>query len=176
VLLDRELGGSWSISPTATRRIERRYIDRTNVLTTQFHTATGVALLTDFMPAASEKEKRARIWPEHELVRRVKCEEGEVDLQSYFNSRPDYGRARTALCDRGKLGLRIELGPVLLTLQSDVGMVILPQGGASATVKLSAGESIDFSLSYSTEGPAVLPPLGELISDGPHCRLVATLG
>src|SRR5687768_5268939 len=57
-LLDPERGGAWSISPTEPARIERRYIDRTNVLQTRFHTPDGVLVLTDFMPAASEEEKQ----------------------------------------------------------------------------------------------------------------------
>jgi GH15 family glucan-1,4-alpha-glucosidase len=164
-LLDREIGGCWSIAPTAAERIERRYVDRTNVLKTRFFTATGVAVLTDFMPAASEAEKRKRLWPEHELVRRVECDEGEVEIQSHFKPRPDYGRAKAFLRDCGKLGLRMEMGRVVMTLRSSVEMAALPDSGAAAHFGLRAGQSVDFSLTYSAEGPAVLAPLGDLISE-----------
>jgi len=164
-LLDRELGGSWSISPTAIERIERSYIDQTNVLQTRFFASTGIAVVTDFMPAASEEEKRRRLWPEHELVRRLECEAGEVEIQSYYNPRPDYGRAKTVIRESGKLGLRIELGPVLITLRSDIAMALPPEGTAASRFSLRAGQSVDFSLTYSAEGPAVLPPLGDLVSE-----------
>ena len=163
-LLDREVGGSWGIAPAETQRIERHYIDRTNVLQTRFYTATGVALLTDFMPAASEEAKRRMLWPEHELIRRLECDAGELELIVHFDPRPDYGRAKIAILDNGKLGLRIEIGDSLVSLRSEGAMRILRDGGAAAQVRLKAGEPLDFSLTYSTEGPAVIPPLGDVVS------------
>jgi GH15 family glucan-1,4-alpha-glucosidase len=164
-LLDSVLGGYWSIAPTIPARIERRYIDRTNVLQTRFYTATGVAVLTDFMPAASEDQKRTMLWPEHELIRQLECEEGGVELDSHFDPRPDYGRARIAIRDHGKLGLRLQTGPDLISLRSECTMRILHDGGATARIRLEAGESVAFSLSYSSERPAVLPPLGDTVSE-----------
>src|SRR5262245_29463498 len=71
-LLDPRNGGAWSITPVASVRVERRYRDGTNVLQTRFHTASGgEAVLTDFMPVASEEQKGLMLWPEHELVRRL---------------------------------------------------------------------------------------------------------
>src|SRR5688500_9937136 len=84
-LLDRPLGGSWRVAPAAPARAARRYIDATNVLETRFHTASGVAILTDFMPAASEDEKARMLWPEHELIRHVACEHGEMEIQILFD-------------------------------------------------------------------------------------------
>lgn len=161
-LLDREVGGVWSIAPTGAAEVERRYIDTTNVLQTQFSTATGTVVLTDFMPAASEEEKRRLLLPEQELIRWVQCEEGEVELRVHFDPRPDYGRARITMRDAGALGLRLELGSSLITLQSDVKFAP-GEVGASAQVSLRVGEAIGFSLTYSVEGPAVLSPLRELI-------------
>src|SRR2546427_7470408 len=66
-LLDRRLGGFWSITPTEPARTERRYLDGTNVLQTRFQATTGTVVLTDFMPAASEEQKGSVLWPEHEL-------------------------------------------------------------------------------------------------------------
>src|SRR5919197_537648 len=70
-LLDQQVGGAWSIAPTEPARVERRYLDGTNVLQTEFRTASGTMTLTDFMPAATEEEKGLVLWPEQELVRRV---------------------------------------------------------------------------------------------------------
>jgi GH15 family glucan-1,4-alpha-glucosidase len=77
-LLNREAGGAWEIAPTAPFQVDRSYIDATNVFETRFETATGVAVLTDFMPVASEDEKGRLLWPEHELVRLLKCQHGAV--------------------------------------------------------------------------------------------------
>src|SRR5690242_11367519 len=163
-LLDAQVGGAWSISATESVQVERRYLDDTNVLQTRFHTTTGLLVLTDFMPAAAEDEKRRMLWPEQELVRRIECEQGEVEVQVRFDPRPDYGRARIALRDAGKLGLRIDRGSHLITLLSDVKLAPAAEGGASARFRLGTGASATFSLLYSSEGPAVLPPVSELFS------------
>src|SRR5438477_8919890 len=65
-LLDPKVGGAWGIAPTEPAHTERRYLDGTNVLQTRFVAPMGAAVLTDFMPAASEEEKRRLLWPEHE--------------------------------------------------------------------------------------------------------------
>jgi GH15 family glucan-1,4-alpha-glucosidase len=124
------------------------------------------------MPAASEEAKRRMLWPEHELIRRLECDEGELELIVHFDPRPDYGRAKIAILDNGKLGLRIEIGDSLVSLRSEGAMRILRDGGAAAQVRLKAGESLDFSLTYSTEGPAVIPPLGDVVSQ----KLALTVG
>ena len=79
-LLDPNLGGHWRIRPVQDGTVTRRYLDRTNVLETKFSTSTGTIALTDFMAVASEEQKAARLWPEHELVRQIACAEGEVKL------------------------------------------------------------------------------------------------
>src|SRR5215216_5209688 len=108
-LLDRRVGGSWGVAPTEPARVERRYLDGTNVLQTRFRTDTGDLVLTDFMPAADEEQKARTLWPEHELVRLVECERGEVEVVARFDPRPDYGRAAVRLRDAGALGLRLEV-------------------------------------------------------------------
>lgn len=164
-LLDRNIGGSWSIAPTESAVVERRYIDATNVLQTGFQTATGTVVLVDFMPAATEEEKQLRLWPEHELVRRLECEHGEVEVQVHFDPRPDYGRAKITICDAGALGLRIAIGASLITLQSDIKLSPAKCGGMSARFKLPAGKTVWFSLAGSWEGPAVLPALREPLAE-----------
>jgi GH15 family glucan-1,4-alpha-glucosidase len=57
------------------------------------------------------------------------------------------------------------MGPDLITLRSDVELVISPLGGATGRARLRAGETCACSLTYSAEGPAVLPPLGDLVSE-----------
>src|SRR5262245_7728119 len=65
-LLDTQRGGTWAVGPTGKAQIHRRYLDRSNVLETRFRTGEGTCVLTDFMPVASEQQKREMLWPEHE--------------------------------------------------------------------------------------------------------------
>ncbi|HEX8898851.1 MAG TPA: trehalase-like domain-containing protein, partial [Chthoniobacterales bacterium] len=171
-ILDPNVGGSWTIRTTADAEIERRYIDNTNVLETRFRTASGTIVLTDFMPVASEEEKRKRLWPEHEIIRSVKCEQGEVDLLVDFIPRPDYGRAAPKIRNAGKLGWKIDLDTAVLTLCSNMPLdgfkasslrATSAGAGLSGRFTLQAGAAAEFSLSFSSEAPAVVPPLGELV-------------
>jgi len=162
-LLDRCIGGSWHIAPPEPARTERRYIDGTNVLQTRFQTAAGVVVLTDFMPAASEEQKGRMLWPEHELVRQVECEQGEAEVQIHFDPRPDYGRGHVRIRDAGALGLHLEIESGLITLHSYVRFAPSADGGVAARARLKAGEALALSLAFAAERPAVLPPLGEVL-------------
>ncbi|HEV8341530.1 MAG TPA: glycoside hydrolase family 15 protein [Candidatus Binatia bacterium] len=159
-LLDPQ-AGHWRIAPTAPFKTERRYVDETNVLETRFRTETGSLLLIDLMPVASEEEKRRHLLPEHEILRLVECEKGEVEVEILFDPRPRYAQRTVRARDAGKFGIRVETGYGLLTLQSSVPMTLLGDGRAHATARLRAGEALDFSLTFSVEWPAVLPPLGQ---------------
>src|SRR5919201_6223709 len=48
-ILDPERGGSFRIAPTAPYRVERRYVEGTNVLQTTFHTASGSVRVNDWL-------------------------------------------------------------------------------------------------------------------------------
>lgn len=164
-ILDPDIGGYWSIRPAQDSRATRRYIHNTNVLETKFIVPSGKIVLTDFMPVTSEEKKKQRLWPEHELVRQIKCEHGEVELIVDFNPRLDYGRVAPKIKDAGKLGLRIDIGTSMLTLRSDVEFSKAATGGLSANVVLKAGKVIAFSFTFSAEGPAVIPPLGDALTE-----------
>ncbi len=172
-IVDPKIGGRWSIRPAGDSKISRRYVDNTNVLETTFSTVSGKVVLTDFMPVISEEEKERRLWPEHELIRQVNCEDGEISLIVDFNPRPDYGRATPAIPNAGNLGWRINVGTNLLNLRSDYGTARPPgarlapnnNAGLSAKLTLKPGDVIAFSLTFSEEGPAVLPPLGDLVGE-----------
>src|SRR5690349_18133051 len=49
-LLDRDRGGSWSISLIDQCSVQRSYEPNTNILRTHFETHTGTMVLTDLMP------------------------------------------------------------------------------------------------------------------------------
>ncbi|MGI9088804.1 MAG: glycoside hydrolase family 15 protein [Chthoniobacterales bacterium] len=164
-MLDRERGGAWMIAPSEPAEIERQYIENTNVLETRFRTPSGEIVLTDFMAVTSEENKRHILWPEHEIIRRVKCEGGEVPVRVYINPRPEYGRETGAFQNEGHLGWRMEVGRNVLTLRSEVKLSPDLNGGLFADLKLRAGQTIAFSLTFATEAPATIPPLGDAIDE-----------
>jgi GH15 family glucan-1,4-alpha-glucosidase len=69
-LLD-DLAGRWRIAPRESFRVTRQYAGNSNVLQTRFRTATGTAVMTDAMPAASEDDKRRLFLPDHQIIRMV---------------------------------------------------------------------------------------------------------
>ena len=104
-LLDSQ-AGHWRIAPVAHFETERRYVDDTNVLETRFQTDSGSLLLTDLMPVASEEEKKRLLVPEHEILRLVEYERGEVEVEVVFEPRPRYAQRSVQLQEAGALGLR----------------------------------------------------------------------
>ncbi|HSE49907.1 MAG TPA: glycoside hydrolase family 15 protein [Terriglobales bacterium] len=159
-LLDRERGGYWRIAPADAHEARRRYVGESNVLETTFTGASGSATLTDLMPVASEQFKNEHLIPDHEVVRRVECTAGAVELDVEFFPRSQYGLKARALRERGKLGLRLEDGRGAYWLRASVPLEVRGKG-AIARVRLRAGERAYFSLSYAQESPIVLPELGE---------------
>lgn len=164
-LLDRERGGAWAIIPAGPAEIERQYIENTNVLETRFRAPSGTVVLTDFMAVTSEENKRRMLWPEHEIIRRVKCERGEASVHVDINPRPEYGLRPGVFKDAGRFGWRMEVDRNLLTLRSDAQLIPNGTGGLSGEIKLQAGETIAFSLTFANEAPATIPPLAGAVRD-----------
>lgn len=88
-LLDSRRGGHFAISPAGAFEATQRYVDRTNVLRTNFETASGRATVTDFMPVpeVTDGEEGHRA-----LYCKVACDDGRVDLDVRFEPRFDYAR------------------------------------------------------------------------------------
>lgn len=83
-LLGTKRNGRWRIAPKEqVRRVRRKYRDHTLILETTFETASGVVLLTDFMPA---RERHS------DVVRIVRCLHGRVTMELELCVRFDYGR------------------------------------------------------------------------------------
>ena len=152
--------GRWRIAPTDRFTTKRRYRDGTNVLETSLRTDTGAILLTDLMPVASEEDKRKILHPEHELLRLVECEEGELDVEMIFDPQPNYRDGLLDGLSLGGSGCRIETGHGLLNLRSSLPLRVLADGTVYGRRLLRAGDALDFSLTFSQGGPAVFPPLG----------------
>jgi GH15 family glucan-1,4-alpha-glucosidase len=159
-LLDED-AGHWCFAPITRSHVTRRYVGHTNVLETRFDTGSGVAVLTDLMPIASEDDKHQQLLPEHEIVRTIACERGEVEIELLFDARPDYGRRRVRARPVGGLGVRLDTGRGILALRTDVPTQITMDGRVQGRVLLRAGQVMHASLTFADEGIAVLPPLGD---------------
>jgi GH15 family glucan-1,4-alpha-glucosidase len=165
-LLDPERGGFFSVRPLAIARVTRAYVGDSAVLRTVFHTEDGEFVLTDAMPIASPRHAKTTLSPEHEIVRMITCTRGQGDVEVRFEPRPGFAQWNDKLRDRGKLGIRIDTRQGLLTLRSDLPLVLTAdKKGACGQRCLRAGESIHLSLTWTADAPAVLPPLGNWTRD-----------
>jgi len=92
-ILDINKGGHFAIHPSEPFESEQKYIEKTNVLQTVFHTSSGTAILTDFMPLTEEEE--AENHESQTIYRKVICTKGSVKLEAEFKPRFNYARAQT---------------------------------------------------------------------------------
>ncbi len=170
-LLDQEKGGRWSIHPSGEFQIKRRYAGESNVLETEFRCSSGLAVLRDLMPVASEKFKDQNPLPSHELLRELECTEGEMEFEVCFHPRPHYGSRAARIRDKGALGLRTDVGRGAYWLRSSA-LFSVHGDRATSRVRMKRGDRAQFSLSYGEESPMVLPPLGEWM----HAAIERSLG
>ncbi len=150
-LLGDTRNGRWVIAPDAPpTRITRRYLDDTLVLETTFETATGTAVMVDFMPPRASAS---------DVVRIVRGVAGRVRLRSELVIRFEYGSIVPWVTQAhgGETELRAVAGPDSLTLRTPV-----PFKGVDtqsiAEFEISAGECLPFVLTYSASHlPTPLP-------------------
>ncbi|HEY4615549.1 MAG TPA: glycoside hydrolase family 15 protein, partial [Citricoccus sp.] len=84
-LLGSPEDGRWRLSIRDGDVISRRYLPRTFVLETTWRSPTGTAVVTDFMPPSDGQA---------DLVRRVECLSGTVQIEHDLRIRFDYNRAK----------------------------------------------------------------------------------
>ena len=162
-LLDARRGGRFFARPVGEFQVRRRYLGRTNVLETTFEAAGGVLRLTDSMSVAGRAERRGELLPEHELLRRLECVAGEVEVEVGCDPRPEWGAAGAAAepRDRRALGVTWEFGHQLLALRSEVPVAAGSGAGVYGRETLKAGDRRFLSLASTTAEPGVFLPLGD---------------
>ncbi len=148
--------GHWSIRAGSATHVTRRYLDRTMVLETTFHTPTGTVVITDTlaMGEGNRGHDLGRGAP-HLLIRRAMCVEGDVELTMEYVPRPDYGlvRPRFELLDGG---VATFVGADELALSSPVDLTV-DRSAVSCVLRLGHGDHAGFALHYSHRadtGPA----------------------
>lgn len=161
-LLDADDGGHFQIRPVDDFTVERRYLPDTNVLETTFTTDTGVLRLTDLMPVAGREAYRRELWPEHEILRRVECVEGMVEVSIVCDPRLEYGKIDPPLEDRGPHGFFYNHEGSVLIVRSELPLTLSRGRGALyGQQTLHEGERHFLSLTFDEGEPAVLPLLGD---------------
>ena len=157
-LLDKN-AGRWSVEPVGSFQITRRYLDETNILETRFESNTATLIITDLMPVTAKENIDGFLVPDHEILRMIKCERGEVEIRMHFEPRPQYGLEQPQLKMAGLMGACIETSQGLLMLRSDFPITI-DRGRVYSKVTLTAGDIRHLSLTLADEKQAVFPPLG----------------
>ncbi|MBO0926753.1 glycoside hydrolase family 15 protein [Cellulomonas sp. zg-ZUI199] len=76
--------GRWKMSVVDGEVVGRRYLPQTFVLETTWRSPTGTARVTDFLPVSTQRD---------DLVRRVECLDGTVEVEHDLRLRFDYARA-----------------------------------------------------------------------------------
>jgi GH15 family glucan-1,4-alpha-glucosidase len=146
-ILDAEGGGAFSFRPVERFEAERAYLEGSNVLATTFRTETGTVRLLD----AITLSPAGQLAPMRELVRRVECIDGFVEVEWAVEPRFDYGRTRGRTVQRAGRTMFTH-GSSALTLS-----VWGAEQGASGRARVAAGESVLFSLASAHHQPALLP-------------------
>ncbi|WP_373047573.1 trehalase-like domain-containing protein [Vulgatibacter sp.] len=142
-LLDREKGGFFRVGPVAPCSTSRRYLPGTLILETRFEARGGVLVLTDCLPVQHPggSHGQPRGPSGHELlVRHLRCEAGEVEVELVFAPRFDYGLT-TPLVQVLAPDLAVATGGADgLLLHADLGPLHTDCERAVARASLRAGE------------------------------------
>lgn len=162
-ILDAGKGGFFAIRPSVAHEAQRRYLEGTNVIETTFTTESGVARMLDLMPVMTEEEKRARLTPFRQLLRRIEVIEGEMPIGIVYAPRPDYARITPRLALRGE-SIHCAWGSRVLNLRSDADFVIA-DGTATSHFTLRAGDSRTLALGFDEQMPAVIPDISDAVAD-----------
>ena len=159
-ILDADRGGCFAIAPSIPFKSTRRYLDETNVLETTFETDHGKVRLLDLMPALTEAQKRSRILPFRQLLRRLDGVGGAVPMKAIYQPRPNYAHTMPKLEHRRADTVWCADGPEVWHMRSTETFAIAAHT-AHAEFTIREGERRHFALSYETHAPAVFANIGD---------------
>jgi GH15 family glucan-1,4-alpha-glucosidase len=156
-LLDPERGGRFLLRPTDDFLADRRYADDSNVLETVYSTKQGTVKVTEAMATDG-----GALLPWTELVRKIECIEGEVELEWRVEARPYWGEATPRASIREHVALVEWDDDAIAVLNYDCGDS--KTDGPDVHGKFTVGESRTALLAalYFDDAPYAVPPRGEL--------------
>lgn len=162
-VLDYQKGGRFSIIPKTDFESSQCYIENTNVVETHFETDSGKVCLTDVFCVREEEQKKRRLFPDHEILRVISCDAGHIPLQLHFEPRIFYGKKPARLKILKNTGFqflwREHIFVFQMTLPEKMVKVHNDQSTITASFTIKKGQKILFSLSYSSQSPAIVPEL-----------------
>ncbi|MBV9547763.1 MAG: glycoside hydrolase family 15 protein [Chloroflexi bacterium] len=150
-LIDWSRGGHFLIRPGQPYKATRRYLPGTNVLETRFETDSGVLVLTDCLAVheSSEPSEAEAVEPYRQLIRSMRCEVGEVQVELDFQPRFDYGLTTPQITEVGPGLVAVYGGADALILQSDLLGEATGLAGRAGGRTLRAGERASAVLTYA---------------------------
>jgi alpha,alpha-trehalase len=156
--------GHWSLRPTGSYEVERRYLDGTLVVETTFTTGHGVVRLTDAMAfAEGQRVHDLGLGAPHEVLRLVEGVSGEVEMEMELAPRPEYGLVRP-LCRGTETGGRTFGGPNQIVVNAGVP-IELDEATMRAAFSVENGDAVGFALRWAAvehPQPAASPPTTSL--------------
>ncbi|MEE9284264.1 MAG: trehalase-like domain-containing protein, partial [Dehalococcoidia bacterium] len=149
-LLDKNKGGHFTVRPRDTTRYTRRYLPGTNVLETTFHTPSGTAVLTDFMPVQRHvgAGHPQEVFPQQQIARLLRCASGTVEFEAVCQPRFDYGSIVPHAVALNPHTGYAHGGADALAFYSSAPMTV-EDDGFLAIGRLSAGQTAHFSACYA---------------------------
>lgn len=169
-LLDRSVGGAFRLCVLDPVEVTTLYVPATAVLETTARTQRGLAIIREAMSTLNEEEDCLE--PEVEILRQIEIVEGEVDVHLLFEPRTDYGATPVRLKSKGRLGWSFARRSRFFNLATDLDVRSSVDGmRIEGTTQLTAGARRDVSLSFVSQDPGVVPPLGPEA----HARMTRTV-
>jgi GH15 family glucan-1,4-alpha-glucosidase len=151
-ILDAERGGSFTLAPAEKYESERRYEDDSNVLETVFRTASGTVRVQDAMTLPQGDA----LVPLRELVRRVECLSGRVEMRFRLEPSFDFGRARTWFRREGSHWVTSSGTEAMGCAFWGVGDTELVEAGVEGMATLETGQSTLIALTAAHCEPLLL--------------------
>jgi alpha,alpha-trehalase len=152
-LLDAS-AGHWSTRPAEGAKIVRRYVDASMVLETTFTTATGTIVLRDALAfGRNERGHDLGAGAPHAVLRTVTCTDGQVDIETEYAAKPEFGLVLPLL--RPVAGGVLARGSSAVLFLSAAIELAIEQSVARASFTLRADQAVGFALQYrsSSEAP-----------------------
>ncbi|MBB2964959.1 glycoside hydrolase family 15 protein [Methylobacterium sp. R2-1] len=149
-LLDCEHGGSCRLVLDDLSGTSRRYLPGTNILETTFVTATGRAVLTDFMslhPLEAVPEEGPDGDARGRVVRRLACVSGRVSGHWLLRPTFDYARASTEASAESEARVRFRGGGDAIRAACAVPLA-LRDDAAEGAFALAAGGRADLVIAH----------------------------
>ncbi len=145
--------GRWLLTVLDATQVTRRYRGDSFVLETTYRTPTGTAVVTEAMPSGDGRA---------DLVRRVVCTQGEVEVDHEWVVRLGYGAVEPWVHhqpdEEGRDTIRATAGPDSLVLRGDR----LPRAGGRRhhdRFRLAAGSSVELTLTWVRSWQPIPPRL-----------------